>query len=643
MIDRPQTLPQWLDYNASARGDAIAYRRKQQGVWKELRWSDAFAEVRALACGLASRSVRRGETVLLIGENSPQMYFAELAAMAVGAKTVCLYPDASEQDIAYVVEDAQAVCAFAEDQEQVDKVLAVAKPVPALTSVVYWEPEGLWNYRDTVLLEFARLQEAGRAWADQHPGAFEQMLAAGRAEDVALLNYTSGTTGKPKGVIASHGWLLHSAQLFRDALALAPESEYLSYIPLAWSTEQSIGVTLGLTLPLLVNFAERPDQVQEAIRELAVEVLFLGPRQWESLASKVHARMLDGGRLRRGLVERALALGRAVNVTRTATSLQHALYRIAEFFVLRPLREQLGLKRTRHAFTGGAAISPDVFHLFASMGVRLRNLYGCSEYGLISAHVGERYDPETIGEPAAQPSEWGSALEWRISGAGELQLRGGAGFLGYWGRPDKTAERMDDGWYRTGDAVGVDTAGRLIYYDRLDHLSQLASGERYPKQYLEVRLRFSPYIKEVMVIGDTRRPYVVALVNIDYDVCSRWAEQRRIAFTTFADLSQRPEMIAQIAKEVARVNASLPGNSRIVRFANLPKELDADEGELTRTRKLRREFIEERYGRLIEALYSGADEVDLAIPVRYQDGRTATFQARARLAGTARGEHREAV
>jgi long-chain acyl-CoA synthetase len=284
-------------------------------------------------------------------------------------------------------------------------------------------------------------------------------------------------------------------------------------------------------------------------------------------------------------------------------------------------------------------MSPDVVRLFAARGVALRNIYACSEFGLISAHTGVHYNPETIGRPLTEPTEWGSALDWRITAQGELQLRGGAGFAGYWGRPDKTAEKFDGEWFRTGDAVGCtddhSSDSELIYYDRLEHMSELRSGARYAKQFIEVRLRFSPYIKEVLVIGDRERDFVTALVNIDDVVFSRWAEQRNIAFTTFSDLSQRAEVVDQVAAEIRAVNAVLPPDARVARFANLPKELDADEGELTRTRKLKREFVEQRYSAVIEALYGGAAHLDVEIPVRYQDGRSGTLSTTLRLGSAA--------
>jgi long-chain acyl-CoA synthetase len=534
-----------------------------------------------------------------------------------------------------VANDSEAVCVFAEDQEQVDKALEAAQRCPRIATIFYCEPGGLWHYRQPHLKSLDDVVIAGAPLEHTSPRRVEQEIEAGSADDIALLAYTSGTTGQPKGVVTAHRALLDCSERLRRALDIKPGSEYLSYIPLSWVAEQWVGVTLGMTLPMCVNFAERPDQVQEAIRELAVDVLVLGPRQWESLASLVFSRMIDAGWMRRRLVDWGLAVGKAVHVARLEgrepSMAARLACRVAERLTLKPLREQLGLKRVKVAITGGAASAPDVVRLFAGMGVPLRNIYGCSEVGLISAHAGSRYDPETIGSPLTEATEWGGALEWRISEQGELQLRGGPGFSGYWKRPDKTAEKFEGGWYRTGDAIGCSPRSELIYYDRLDHMSQLRSGARYPKQFIEVRLRFSPYIKEVLVIGDGRHDFVIALVNIDEIVFSRWAEQRSLAFTTFADLSQRQEVVDQIAAEIETVNAALSKPARVVRFANLPKELDADEGELTRTRKLKREFIEERYGAVVEALYSGAAQVEMAIPVRYQDGRAGTLRTTMRL------------
>ena len=631
----PQTVPQWLLFNSRERAAVVGHRYKQRGIWVEYTWHQIHEKVCGIAFGLSALGVQRGQTVMVIGENRPEIYWVEWAAMAIGAKTVTLYPDSSQDELRYVADDAEVVAIFAEDQEQVDKSLAVLEHLPKVCAIFYCEPGGLWDYRQPQLRSLSAVIEAGAPLVRQDPQHVEREIGRGQTDDIALLAYTSGTTGSPKGVITTHRALLDCAERLRRAIAIQPHSEYLSYIPLSWVPEQWFGVTLGMSLPMRVSFAERPDQVQEAIRELAVDVIVLGPRQWENLASGVFSRMIDAGRLRRKLVDWALATGKKVNLAqiegrRSPLSAQLANV-VAEWTVLRGLRDQLGLKRVTVAVTGGAAMSPDVARLFAGMGIALRNIYACSEFGLVSAHTGVQYDPETVGQPLVEPTRWGAALQWRISEAGELQLRGGAGFAGYWNRPGTTAEKYEGDWYRTGDAVGRSPASELIYYDRLEHMSELRSGAKYPKQFIEVRLRFSPYIKEVLVIGGAQHDFVVALVNIDDVVFSRWAEQRNIGFTTFADLSQRPEVVEQVAAEIRAVNAKLAPGSRVLRFANLPKELDADEGELTRTRKLKREFIEARYRDVLDALYAGTTRLDVAIPVRYQDGRVGTLRTAMQL------------
>ena len=628
----PQTLPQWLMHNAAARGSEVAQRHKRDGVWKEFTWSDVCNEVRALALGLRARGVQRGQTVVLLSENRPELYWAEWAAMAVGAKVAALYPDATESELDYVVADAQAVCVFAEDQEQVDKVLPVMARHPALHSVVWWESGGLWSYGNEGLFGWNAFRTAERDMTSDDAAWFEQSVRQGQCGDIAVLSYTSGTTGAPKGVITTHAALMHNAALIGEAMRVPEGGEYLSYIPLSWATEQWVGVTMGLMRPLRVNFAERPDQIQEAIRELACEMVFFGPRQWESLAARVHARMLDAPPWRQKIVDWGLRIGKTARAdqmdTRARAWWVRALLPLADALVLRPLREQLGLKRARIAFTGGAAVAPDIFRLFASMGVMLRNVYGCSEFGLITVHQGARANAETIGETVAKASPWGVPMEWRVDASGGLEVRGGTGFSGYWGKPEKSAEKMNGDWFRTGDAVGQGPSGtELIYYDRVEHMTRLQGGHLFSKQFIEVRLRFSPYIREVMVVGDPTRTHVTALVNIDGEVFGRWAERQGVSFTTFTDLSQRPEVLAQVAREIARVNQALPEEARLRHFVNLPKELDADEGELTRTRKLKRDFIEQRYGRLIDAMYTGQPGTAIEIPVRYQDGRTGVLRA----------------
>jgi long-chain acyl-CoA synthetase len=625
------TLPQKLFAHAQEHPSRLAQRVKRKGIWRCYTWADVFDRTRSIALGAAAQGLQRGDTAIVIGENEPEHYWALFAAQSLGAKTVSVYPDATVDELHYLCEDSKARFIFAQDQEQVDKALALLERLPDIRGIAYWDNSGMWSYRHPLLQSFDDLTAEGRRQHERHPHRFEREVNAGQADDLALLTYTSGTTSKPKGVMISHRWLMDNAARMRSALPLQADMEYLSYTPLAWITEQLLGVTLGLITPLVVNFPEGPDQVLPNLRELAPHIVLFGPRQWENIAATIEARMLAAGWMARGIYRWGIRVGHDVHVARlegrTAPWLSRLLLPVAEALALRPVRDQFGFVRSDVAVSGGTAMAPDVFRLFHAMGVHLRNIYGCSEFGLIAGHRGERYDLETVGPLLDVDPAFGAPLESRIEDNGELLLRGGTGFLGYWGKPDKTAAIQRDGWYVSGDAVSKTERGELVYLDRVEHLVKLASGHPYPPQFIETRLRFSPFIKDVMVLGDATRPWVGALINIDMAVTSRWAEERRIAFSTFTDLSQRPEVRQLVQGEIRRINKLLPESSRVVRFANFPKELDPDEGELTRTRKLRREFLEVRYRALIDGLYAGAADIACEIAVTYQDGRQGVLRA----------------
>ena len=625
------TLPQKLFAHAQEHPKRLAQRVKRKGVWRCYTWADVFDRTRNIALGAASQGLQRGETAIMIGENEPEHYWALFAAQSLGAKTVSVYPDATVDELHYLCEDSKARFIFAQDQEQVDKALALLERLPDIRGIAYWDNSGMWSYRHPLLQSFDDLTAEGRRQHERHPQRFEREVNAGQADDLALLTYTSGTTSKPKGVMISHRWLIDNALRMKSALPLQDGMEYMSYTPLAWITEQLLGVTLGLITPLVVNFPEGPDQVLPNLRELAPHIVLFGPRQWENIAATIEARMLAASWLARVVYRWGIGVGHDVHVARlegrTAPWLSRLLLPLAEALALHPVRDQFGFIRSSVAVSGGTAMAPDVFRLFHAMGVPLRNIYGCSEFGLIAGHRGKRYDLETVGPLLDVDPAFGAPLESRIEDNGELLLRGGTGFLGYWGKPDKTATIQRDGWYVSGDAVRKTERGELVYLDRVEHLVKLASGHPYPPQFIETRLRFSPFIKDVMVLGEATRPWVGALINIDMAVTSRWAEERRIAFSTFTDLSQRPEVRQLVQGEIRRINQLLPESSRVVRFANFPKELDPDEGELTRTRKLRREFLEVRYRALIDGLYAGAADIACEIAVTYQDGRQGVLRA----------------
>jgi len=637
------TLPQLLRQHVRHAPQRLAQRHKLRGIWREYSIADVQDHVRRISLGLYDMGVVRGQTIAILGENEPQVYWVEYAAHALGCKVVCMYPDLTPDEVHYLLEDAEAVVLFAQDQEQVDKALAVKPMLPMLRTIVYWDDTGMWSYKDPLLRTLAALQDAGAKRHQEDAAAYDRLIDAGSPDDIAVLCYTSGTTGKPKGSIMTHRTLIDNAQRVISATAVAPGMEYLSYLSPAWATEQCLGIAMGLGLPMVVNFPEDPEQVLSNIRELAVQVMTFAPRQWEGMASSVQARMLDAGSIRRGLYRWGLRVGHAVHVARLdgkPVRLRHRVaFPLANAWILRPLRDLLGLTRLHLAGCAGSTMAPDVFRMFHAMGIPLRNMYGSTEMGLLTCHQGERFDLETVGTWMRAHPDAGPALQWRISPAGELQISGASGFLGYWRRPGSVEEKVKDGWYHTGDAVTQTDRGELVFLDRVADLRQLRGGATFAPQFVETRLRFSPFIKDVMIVGDETRDVVAALVNIDMQVLSRWAEEKRIGFSTFTDLSQRPEVCALIGQEIAHVNQFLPAHARVYRFANFPKELDPDEGELTRSRKLRREFLEQRYRVLIDGLYQDAHEVDMRIPVTYQDGQQSHFQATVRLCDVASAQH----
>lgn len=635
-VTQSETLPQVLLARALSEPSGLAERHKRLGIWREFTWANVLERVRALALGLESKGLKAGDSVMMIGENEPEHFWAEYAVQSLGGKVLSVYPDQTAEEILYLAQDSQTRVFLAQDQEQVDKCLEVADEYDGAIAIVYWDGSGLWGYDHPLLDSFESVSDAGRQIHDSDPTRFEEHVKRGKAEDTALLSYTSGTTGKPKGVVISYRYLFDNCSRVMGAIDIAPGTEYLTYISPAWVTEQIFGLSIGLIAPMVVNFPEGPEDVLTNIRELAVDALVFSPRQWENLASIVQARMLGAGKVRNAMYDWGMKVGRAVHVERLegrspslAARLQLPL---AEALVLHHLRDNLGLGKARNALSGGALMAPDVFRMFHAMGVKLRNVYGATEIGLLTAHVGDSYQLETSGSWMPSNTAYGEPLEYRVSPEGELQVRGGSGFGGYHGKPDKSAEVLtDDGWYETGDAVSMINDGELLFFDRVKDMRRLANGHSYPPQFIETRLRYSPFIKDLMTLGDETRDFVSALINIDMEVLGRWAEENKISFSTYTDLSQKPEILDLIKGEVARINTLLPEGSRVARFANFPKELDPDEGELTRSRKLRRAFLEERYEKLVQAIYDGKAETDLEIAVTYQDGRQGVLKATVRV------------
>lgn len=626
-----KTIPQLLLHQAGHHKGRVLHRRKDFGIWQRYTWDDVVSTVREIAMGLAALGIKRGETVAIVGENEPELFWCQYAAHCIGAKVVCLYPDLTAAQMEYLLRHSEAVAVMCEDQEQVDKALELEPKLPLLDTIVYWDARGMWKYAHPKLRTLASVRERGRAHIAENPAAFDAEVAAGKGEDIAVLSYTSGTTGNPKACILTHHYLLEAPARIIGAIAFPPYTQYLSYISPAWATEQFFGLSIALVVPFIVNFPEEPETVQDNIREIGAEALMLSPRQWESLYTHVEAKMMDAGFIRRGIFRAGMAMGRRVNLARlegrrTGPVMRFAGW-LADLAVLRHLRDNLGLQSAKVAVSGGSGMAPEVFRFFHAMGVPLRNIYGTTEVGLLTAHQGTSFDLETVGSWLEVHPKLGTPLEFKITEDGELLVRGGVGFAGYYNNPEATAKKIVDGWYRMEDAVHRTANDEIVYLDRVEDMRRLSTGHRFPPQFIENRLRFSPFIKDAMTLGDDTKPFVAALININANTLGRWAEQNGVAFTTFADLSQNARIRELIRKELEHINTLLPEGAHIRRFVNFPKELDPDEDELTRTRKLRRKYLEEKYASFISAIYSGASEVTADIAVKYQDGRVGRLNA----------------
>ncbi len=619
MTRPPETLPQLLLDKAMRWGDTrVAMRRKEFGIWQRFTWRDYLARVREVALGLAALGLQRGDRVAIVGENDPEWYWAELAAQAIGGAAFGIFSDCTPPEILYYLEHSEAMCVFAHDQEQTDKVLAIADRVPSLRRIVYWDPKGLWFYDHPMLTSFTDLCAAGRAWEAEHPTFFADSVAEGKATDVAIFCYTSGTTGKPKAAMLPHRSPIQSITAVGEVHALRETDEYVSFIPPAWATEQFLGLAGQLVFGFTVNFPEEPETVREDLREIAPHVLVYTTRLWESICSEIQAEMEDARGLKRltyrvcrriaeRIVDRELR-GEPIGVR------ERVLRAITERLAFRGIRDRLGLVRTRHAITGGAPLGPENFKLVRTHGINLKQLYGLTETGLLSTHPETEVQPETLGRPLP-------GVDIRIADDGEILVRTHAMFAGYFKQPEALGARWDGDWFRTGDGGMFDERGHLVYLDRIEEFRPLGGGRRFPPSYIETRLRFSPYVRDCCAVGGEDAPMVLVLVTIDFDNVGRWADGRRLAYTTFSDLSQKPDVYDLVASVVDTLNASMPDWMRIGAFALLPKELDPDEGELTRTRKLRRTFVEQRNAGLIRAMFDGARDFAVETPVVYRDGR----------------------
>jgi long-chain acyl-CoA synthetase len=631
--DDVTTLPRLLQHNARVRGGRPAMREKDRGIWQTHTWQEYHDHVRDFALGLAALGFRRGESLSVVGDNRPRLYWAQLAAQALGGVAVPVYQDSIARELQYVWSHAEAAVIVAEDQEQVDKIISLRDQLPHLRHVIYDDPRGLNRYRFDWLKSFEDVEEMGRQHAAQHPGAFEAEVDRGRPDDVAMICYTSGTTGNPKGAMLTHTNVVATARTFMAAEDVRPNDEWLCYLPMAWVGDSLYSLVLSLAAGFCCNCPESPETVQRDLRELGPTAVLAPPRIWENMLTSVQVKAADASPLKRWVFGRFRRVAQEAEILRAdgkpvpmGLRVQLAL---GEFFVYGPVRDQLGLRRARWAYTGGAPLGPDTFRFFRSIGVNLKQVYGSTESSaLISIQPDAEANPTSAGRPCP-------GIEVKIADRGEVLIKSAGIFKGYYKAEEATREVVDpDGWFHTGDAGFLDPRGHLVIIDRAKDVGAMQDGSPFAPQFIENKLKFSPYVREAVAFGH-EKPFVAAMVAIDLNTVGNWAERRGIAYTSYMDLSQKPEVRELIREEIAKGNTTLPDGTRIRRFLLLTKDLEADDAEMTRTRKVRRRFVFEKYARVIDAFYSGEDEVALSTVITYEDGRQATIQSRVSIADVA--------
>jgi len=618
-LGQDDTFPKLLVRNARTMPDKVALREKEFGIWQSFTWRDYHDHVRDFSLGLVALGLQPGENVAIIGENRPEWVWSEIAAQACGAASVGLYQDSNLADVAFVIDHCDASVVVAEDQEQVDKILDLLDKLPKVRWVVFTDPRGLRKYQHEKLIAFTDVEARGRALAAERPGLWEANVARGKVTDLAIISYTSGTTGFPKGAMLSFRNLLGMAMNLHAVDEKRPTDEFVSFLPLAWIGEQMMSLSTALAIGFTVNFPEETETTAENIREIGPHVMFAPPRFWESMTSTVQVKIMDTTPFKRFMFNLCMPIGRKVADLRFEKKPVpfhwRVLYRLAYWGLFRALRDRLGFTYIRSASTGGAALGPDVFGFFHAMGVRLKQIYGQTEISGISCiHRDDDIQSHTVGVPIPE-------TEVRISEQGEILSRSPSVFLGYYKNDEATAKTVVDGWLHSGDAGYLAPDGQLVVIDRLKDVMKLADGTQFSPQFIENRLKFSPYVKEAVVVGHDR-PFLTAMLCIDMGVVGKWAEKNRISYTTYTDLSAKPQVYDLLQREVDLVNEKLPDAARIAKFVLLYKELDADDEELTRTRKVRRGFVEERYREVIAALYGDAPEVAIDTTIKFQDGKT---------------------
>jgi long-chain acyl-CoA synthetase len=635
VITKDLTLPKLLVQQCRKYGSGkVAMREKEYGIWRPVTWQQYLDNVKYISLGLVSLGLEPQDKVIMIGDNRPQALWTEMAAMCAGGVGVWLFQDCLMEEVRYIVDHSDTKFYVAEGQEEVDKALAIKDQCPKLSKIIWDDPKGLRHYDDPMLIGLDEVMKLGREKEAQDPGLFDRLVDKGKGDDVCLLFYTSGTTSLPKGALLTHYNMLTMGQNLMRVDPCTPDDDFVSYLPFAWIGEQMMSISCGLQVGYTINFPEEPETSQHNVREIGPHVMFAPPRLYEQFTRTVQVKYLDATWLKRRVYEICMKIGYHIADLKFEKKPIPVLWKLlgstADACLFSKVRDHLGLSKVRHAYTGGAAMGPDHFRFFHSIGVNLKQIYGQTEIAGISVvHRDGDIKFDTVGTPIP-------GTEVRIGENDEILSRSPSVFVGYYKMAEETEKTLKDGWLYSGDTGFIDEDGHLVVFDRTKDIMILSDGRKFSPQFLEARLKFSPYLRDALVVGH-QRPFVTAILCIDYNTVGKWAEDHGINYTSYTELSQLPQIYDLVEGPLREVNRSLPDSARIRRFANLYKEFDADDDELTRTRKIRRAFVENRYKDIIEALYTDDDMMHMETNITYEDGRVVEIKADIRLQGVRDG------
>jgi len=618
-ITKDLTIPKLFVKQCRKYGkNKVAMREKEFGIWIPFTWQDYYDNVKYIALGMVSLGLKPGDKVAMIGDNRPEGLWAEMAALCAGGVAVWLFQDCMMDEVKYIIDHSDTKIFVGETQEEVDKALSIKDECPKMKNILWDDPKGMRNYHQDFLMSLKKVRELGRELDQKEPELFEKLVQQGTGDDVCLLFYTSGTTSLPKGVLLSHWNML---TMGHNLMAVDPcydTDDFVSYLPFAWIGEQMMSISCGLQVGYTLNFPEGPDTAQENIREIGPHVMFAPPRLYEGMTRQVQVKYIDSTWIKRKIYELATKIGyKAADLKFDKKPIPFSR-KVLNWFALvimqKKLKDHLGLSRLRHCYTGGAAMGPDHFRFFHALGVNLKQIYGQTEIAGISiVHRDGDVKFDTVGTPIPE-------TEVKINEEGEILSKSPSVFLGYYKNEEATAEALVDGWLHSGDRGFIDEDGHLVVFDRSKDVMTLNDGRPFSPQYLETRLKFSPFIEEAWAIGD-KKEFITAVMCIDYAVVGKWADDRKLNYTSYPELSQKPEVYDLVQKQIEEANKDLPAPAKINRFVNLYKVFDADDEELTRTSKLRRAFVTNRYKDIVDALYSDADVVHMDTTITYEDGR----------------------